>query len=897
MTGLNSSQVEASRKAHGSNVIPDSEPTTFWAEFKDALGDPMIKILMAIAALMIGLFVLGDNCRKVIPGIDQGIFEPIGTLIAVFLVATISAKTAVGSDQKYRDLKSRSEKDKVKVIRDGKTQVIDADDIVVDDIVLLQSGDKIPADGTLIDGKLKVNNAALNGETEEAKKTGDEKSHIPETLTGDTFVDKSSLFRGAIVTDGEGYMRVEAVGLATMMGKMAEEMNGEQVDSPLKVKLAKLANQISVFGYISAALIVILYLTMGIVHAGGFAPFFTNWQGLVHTIVQAANLAILIIVCAVPEGLPLMISLVLMQNTSKMLDHNVLVRKAQGIETAGSLNILFSDKTGTITKGHLEVVNLFDGAGAETNPSEALAKCIIKNTQAVISDGKVIGGNMTDQALMNYVLTKNIAEPNVTVTKEQGFNSANKFSQAQLSDKTLVYKGAPERLLPNCTKYVAADGTIKDFDINQLNPKIDEMANKAMRMLAFAYKEDATLKEDKIQEDLVLVGIAAIRDDVRPEARDAIAEVNRAGIQVVMITGDRLETAVAIAKDANLLDKDATILTEENKEAMLEKYSATKTSTDKHGIAVSSAMLGTLTDDEIKILVSGIRVIARALPTDKSRMVRICQEMGLVCGMTGDGVNDSPALKAADVGFAMGSGTEAAKEAGDLVIIDDNFKSIKDAILFGRTIYHNILKFVRFQLSMNVLAVLATLFSPILGLNAPLTVVMLLFVNLCCDSLASLMFGPEPALEKYMDEKPRNRTESIVSAKMLINIILTSVWLAAVGFVMMFKNVDALTVYQMQAMYFVFYIWGSLFNGFQCRSDGFDIFAGIKDNKNFIKIPLIIVVAQAAIICVGLIPVLRPVSLVFGCEPIAAIYWAQAILLGLTVLPIGCITKIGKKNR
>lgn len=897
MTGLNSSQVEASRKAHGSNVIPDSEPTTFWAEFKDALGDPMIKILMAIAALMIGLFVLGDNCLKVIPGIDQGIFEPIGTLIAVFLVATISAKTAVGSDQKYRDLKSRSEKDKVKVIRDGKTQVIDADDIVVDDIVLLQSGDKIPADGTLIDGKLKVNNAALNGETEEAKKTGDEKSHIPETLTGETFVDKSSLFRGAIVTDGEGYMRVEAVGLATMMGKMAEEMNGEQVDSPLKVKLAKLANQISVFGYISAALIVILYLTMGIVHAGGFAPFFTNWQGLVHTIVQAANLAILIIVCAVPEGLPLMISLVLMQNTSKMLDHNVLVRKAQGIETAGSLNILFSDKTGTITKGHLEVVNLFDGAGTETNPSEALAKCIIKNTQAVISDGKVIGGNMTDQALMNYVLTKNIAEPNVTVTKEQGFNSANKFSQAQLSDKTLVYKGAPERLLPNCTKYVAADGTIKDFDINQLNPKIDEMANKAMRMLAFAYKEDATLKEDKIQEDLVLVGIAAIRDDVRPEARDAIAEVNRAGIQVVMITGDRLETAVAIAKDANLLDKDATILTEENKEAMLEKYSATKTSTDKHGIAVSSAMLGTLTDDEIKILVSGIRVIARALPTDKSRMVRICQEMGLVCGMTGDGVNDSPALKAADVGFAMGSGTEAAKEAGDLVIIDDNFKSIKDAILFGRTIYHNILKFVRFQLSMNVLAVLATLFSPILGLNAPLTVVMLLFVNLCCDSLASLMFGPEPALEKYMDEKPRNRTESIVSAKMLINIILTSVWLAAVGFVMMFKNVDVLTVYQMQAMYFVFYIWGSLFNGFQCRSDGFDIFAGIKDNKNFIKIPLIIVVAQAAIICVGLIPVLRPVSLVFGCEPIAAIYWAQAILLGLTVLPIGCITKIGKKNR
>lgn len=911
MTGLTSSQVEASRKSHGSNVIPDSEPTTFWAEFKEALGDPMIKILMAIACLMIGLFIFGDNCLKIIPGIDQTIFEPVGTLIAVFLVATISAKTAVGSDQKYRDLKSRTEKDKVKVIRDGKTQVIDADDIVVDDIVLLQSGDKIPADGTLIEGKLKVNNAALNGETEEAKKTGDEKSHIPDKLTGDTFVDKSSLFRGAIVTDGEGYMRVEAVGLATMMGKMAEEMNGEQVDSPLKVKLAKLANQISVFGYISAILIVVLYFVMGIVHAGSFGAFFSDWQGLLHTVVQAANLAILIIVCAVPEGLPLMISLVLMQNTSKMLDHNVLVRKAQGIETAGSLNILFSDKTGTITKGQLEVVELFDGAGNTTKPSEELAKCITMNTQAVISEGKVIGGNMTDQALMNYamkvdlpsfikgedIVEKISGKSALKVVKEQGFNSANKFSQAQLSDKMLVYKGAPERLLPNCTKYLGADGKVKKFDIKKLNPKIDEMANKAMRMLAFAYKEDAALKEDKIQDDLVLVGITAIRDDVRPEARDAIAEVNRAGIQVVMITGDRLETAVAIAKDANLLDSNAVILTDENKAEMLEKYKETKTSTEKTGIAVSSAMLGTLTDDEIKVLVSGIRVIARALPTDKSRMVRICQEMGLVCGMTGDGVNDSPALKAADVGFAMGSGTEAAKEAGDLVIIDDNFKSIKDAILFGRTIYHNILKFVRFQLSMNVLAVLATLFSPILGLNAPLTVVMLLFVNLCCDSLASLMFGPEPALEKYMDEKPRSRTESIVSAKMLTNIILTSVWLAAIGFIMMFKNVDTLTVYQMQAMYFVFYIWGSLFNGFQCRSDRFDIFAGIKENKNFIKIPLIIVLAQAAIICVGLIPALSPIGLVFGCEPISVSCWIQAILLGLTVLPIGCLTKIGKKNR
>lgn len=895
MTGLNSSQVEASRKEHGSNLIPDSEPTTFWAEFKESLGDPMIKILIGIAALMIGLFVIGDNCLKLVPGIDQTIFEPLGTLIAVFLVATISAKTAVGSDQKYRDLKSRSEKDKVKVIRDGKTQVIDADDIVVGDIVLLQSGDKIPADGTLVEGTLKVNNAALNGETEEAKKFGDEKSHIPEQLTGDTFVDKSSLFRGAIVTDGEGYLRVEAVGLKTMMGKMAEEMNGEQVDSPLKVKLAKLANQISVFGYISAAAIVVLYFVMGIVHAGSIGAFFTDWQGLIHTVVQAANLAILIIVCAVPEGLPLMVSLVLMQNTSKMLDHNVLVRKAQGIETAGSLNILFSDKTGTITKGHLEVVELFDGAGNTTKPSDSFLECVCKNTQTIITDGNVIGGNMTDQALMRYILENKLTAPEVEIVKEQGFNSANKFSQSQLANKKLVYKGAPEKLLPNCTKYLDAEGNVKDFDMSALNPKIDEMANKAMRMLAFAYKDNAKLKEDVVQDELVLVGIAAIRDDVRPEARDAIAEVNKAGIQVVMITGDRLETAVAIAKDASLLDESAVILTDENKEEMLQRYKDTETSTDRKGIAVSSTMLNTLTDDEIKVLVSGIRVIARALPTDKSRMVRVCQEMGFVCGMTGDGVNDSPALKAADVGFAMGSGTEAAKEAGDLVILDDNFKSIKDAILFGRTIYHNILKFVRFQLGINVTAVLVTLLSPLFGVSAPLTVCGLLIVNLLADSLSSLKFGPEPAMEKYMNEKPRNRAESIVSIEMLLYIILTSIWSTAVGFVylkMLSNPAVALEQYQIQGAFFIYFMFSSIVNSYNCRTKGFNPFEGIRQNPSFLKIDGIIMLIILALVYVGLIPVLAPIGQVFGFEPTTDVMWlVKALGFGLTILPFGWVVK------
>ncbi|MBQ5536790.1 MAG: calcium-translocating P-type ATPase, PMCA-type [Treponema sp.] len=883
MEGLSQEQVLVSRKENGSNSLPDSEPATFWSEFKETFGDPMIRILLAIAALMIGMFVIS----RIFPnlGIEQTIFEPIGTILAVFIVAFISAKTGVSSDQKYRSLKERTEKEKCKVVRDGAVCVVDVDDVVVGDVVLLQSGNKIPADGTLVEGHLSVDNSALNGEAEECKKTANPDGIVPEKITGDTFVDASSLFRGAVVFDGEGYLKVQRVGIKTMMGKMALEMNEEDVPSPLKVKLSKLAKQISVFGYCSAALIIVLYIAIGIVKAGGFGGFAAlGWQHALNTFIQAIDLAILIVVCAVPEGLPLMISLVLMQNTSKMLDHNVLVRKAQGIETAGSLNILFSDKTGTITKGHLEVVEVFDGIGASVGCRKELVDCIAKNTQSVIdSSGNVIGGNATDQALMKFV-QKNTKEISADgVVRAQGFNSANKFSQAQLDDGRVIYKGAPEKLLAKCSKYLAADGSVKDFDIALINPKIDEMAAKAMRMLAFAYKEKSELVENEIQEGLVLVGIASIRDDVRPEARDAIAEVQKAGIQVVMITGDRLETAKAIAKDAGLIKSD-------------------------DEIALSSADINAMSDDEVKKILPKIRVIARALPTDKSRMVRLTQELNLVCGMTGDGVNDSPALKKADVGFAMGSGTEAAKEAGDIVVLDDNFRSIKDAVWYGRTIYHNILKFVRFQISINVAAVLVTLLSPVFQSVTPLTVVMLLFVNLVCDSLGSLMFGTEPALEKYMTEKPRRRDESIIGKAMMSNIVVPSLWIAAVGFFLI-KNplslgfvpsfsfgddgaANVANALVLQTMFFVFFIWSALINGFNCRSDGFDVFNGLGENKNFLKVFLMIVAIQAAIVCIGIVPGLAVVGRLFNCTPISFAQWGLCIVLSLTVLPIGLLNKV-----
>ncbi|MCI9173778.1 MAG: calcium-translocating P-type ATPase, PMCA-type [Lachnospiraceae bacterium] len=875
--GLTDKEVEISRGKYGSNEIPDSEPTTFWEEFKETFGDPMIKILLAIAALMIVMFFFGY----------AEIYEPLGTIVAVLIVAFVSAKTGVASDTKYRELKDSTKKDQCKVHRNNMVMVIDVDDVVVGDKVLLQSGDKIPADGILVSGALSVDNSALNGEAEECKKkeTSPETS-LAEDITGDTFVDSYSLFRGAVVFDGEGILDVRKVGLKTMMGKMAEEMQEDEPDSPLKVKLAKLAKQISTFGYIGAIVIAVLYFVYFIVSAGGVAEYFSvGFEQVIKDVVNAVSLAVVIIVCAVPEGLPLMISLVLMQNTSKMLDHNVLVRKAEGIETAGSLNILFSDKTGTITKGMLEVVDFFtaDGTsipipelGSHGEVKRLLDLAIGKNTQSMYDgEHRVIGGNATDQAMMKFLGEETFrsleADKSCVVSKAQGFNSTNKFSQARIDrEGKTFYKGAPERLLASAAKYLDGNGELKDIDKSALDRKIDELAEKAMRVLAFGYSEKE-LAENKINEDIVIIGLVGIRDDVRPEAREAIEEVQNAGIQVVMITGDRLETAVAIAKDAGLLKNDS----------------------DK---ALSSAQLNEMSDEEVKKIIPNIRVIARALPTDKSRMVRLCQEMNLVVGMTGDGVNDSPALKRADVGFAMGSGTEAAKEAGKIVILDDNFKSIKDAIWYGRTIYHNILKFCKFQLVINVAAVVVSAIAPFFGVEEPLKVTHLLFVNLVMDGLGAIMLGNEPALKKYMDEKPRRRDESIVSRKMMAQIVTMGAWLVILSFLYLklpfFRGLFE-TEEQHLTGYFVLFIVSALFNGFNVRDDKFGIFKGLNENPGFLKVFFAIILVQAVIVNAALVPftAFTWIGNMFSCVPFGITGWIAVILLAATMIPVDLVRK------
>ena len=821
----------------------------------------------------------------------------------------------MASDDEYRKLKDSTKAEPVKVYRNGIVTVVDIEDIVVDDIIILQAGDKIPADGVLVQGELRVDNSALNGEAEECKKfAAEDDFHIPEEITGDTFVDKHSLFRGATVYNGEGLLRVEKVGMSTMMGKMAEDMQDDEVESPLQVKLGKLAKQISTFGYVGAVLIAIAYFIHFIILAGGVSPYFAvGLVDIAKDLLKAVSLAIVIVVCAVPEGLPLMIALVLMQNTSRLLQHNVLVRKPIGIETAGSLNILFSDKTGTITKGKLEVVEFFEGDGESVPLNKLSERSIIKgnmdlaigkNTTAMFDEQhRVVGGNATDQALMNFLGedTYNTLQnnPDCVVTANQSFNSANKFSQAYIekAGKTF-YKGAPERLLAKAKKFIDNDGEVKDLDMKVIDETINRLAEKAMRVLAFGYSE-SPMTENSINDDCVIIGFVGIRDDVRPEAVESIKSVQDAGIQVVMITGDRKETAVAIARDAGLLGPESVTLTEENKEELLAKNKDKNTSTDLNdGIAVTSDMLNKLTDDELKVLVSAIRVIARALPTDKSRMVRICQEMNLVSGMTGDGVNDSPALKRADVGFAMGSGTAVAKEAGDIVIVDDNFKSIRDAILYGRTIYHNILKFCKFQLSINVGAVLVSALLPFIGIEEPLTVIHLLFVNLCMDSLGSLMLGNEPALDKYMTEPPRKRDESIVSKNMFIQFVIMGIYMLVIGLVWFNWNVigsffmsnsgEVMTVDpdKLKTGFFAAFMFAAILNGWNVRSDGFDIFARIKDNSNFLKVMCAMLLATIVLCVIG-----GPIGEVFSCTRFGMTGWIPVLIAGVSIVPIDMLRK------
>ena len=665
--GLSKEQIEESRRKYGDNTLTQPPRETFWSKLLGNFQDPIIRIL--IVALLVNAFFVylghGDW------------IETIGIFLAIILATFVSTWSEYSNENAFQKLQEEASRIRCKVWRDGEPQEIAIDDVVVGDAIILEAGDKIPADGILLEGTLKLDQAALNGESEEAKKTV-----APAEFQWDDgkidFLDKHKLFRGSVVVEGTAVMQAVKIGDNSVYGQLTQELKDDERGSPLKLKLKGLAEQISKFGYAGGVLIAVAVMLHKIYLAGSFAAYFADMTTVIADLVQAVILAIIIIVMAVPEGLPLMIAIVSSLNMRKMLHDHVLVRKLVGIETAGSLNLLFTDKTGTITKGQLEVVRFLTGDLQEITEftslparlKELTCQQVLINTSSTVTDGKIVGGNMTEAALNNYVGTYRLPQ----LPQRQRFipfNSANKYSWAQVApaDGGAAYcliKGAPEKLLQATDWYWSKDGSrlpLTDEMKAALDNRMLELAGQAMRMLALCTYEGVPA-DNLPDKGLTLAGVVAIRDDVRPEAVEAIKAVQQAGVQVVMITGDRKETAVAIAKDAGLLQS-------------------------AEDVVWTSDELAQMSDDEVKAKLTHLRVVARALPMDKSRLVRLAQELNLVTGMTGDGVNDSPALKKADVGFAMGSGTEVAKEAGDIVIMDDNFLSIKQAILYGRTIYNS----------------------------------------------------------------------------------------------------------------------------------------------------------------------------------------------------------------
>lgn len=895
--GLTDAEAAESKKKFGDNSMTEQASESFWDKLKGNLGDPMIKILIVALLINVVLAILGIT--GVIKEGAPEWYEPLGIFIAICLATLVSTFSEYKNENAFQKLQEEASRIMCKVYRNGVISEVAINDIVVGDAILLQSGDKIPADGIIIDGDIKVDQSVLNGESREAKKFA-----IPEgwkdTDENTNFDNEHKVFRGAVVCSGNAVMQVTVVGDKSVYGKIASELQtDDDRETPLKVKLGKLANGISKFGYIGGVAIALAML----VKSFFFDPDFSfmienavNWIGILEAVINAVMIAVVVIVMAVPEGLPLMIAIVSAQNMGKMLKDNVLVRKVAGIETAGSLNILFSDKTGTITKGKLEAINFIDGAVNEYKTmndidgklKDLLALSIHKNTLSIISgegkNRKVLGGNATERAILGFAVDSP-SNADVIAVGNIPFNSTNKYSATQIDGQysLSLIKGAPEKILKRCSHYYDKNGEKKPFDINTLNAKIDELANRAIRVLAVATSEDA-LGEESLPDggNWTLVGCLGIRDEVRPESVTAIKEVKGAGVQVVMITGDRRETAVAIAKEAGLIDNEKT------------------------NLMLTSDELSKMSDEEVKAKLKDIRVIARALPSDKSRLVRLAQELDLVAGMTGDGVNDSPALKKADVGFAMGGGTEVAKEASDIVILDDNFNSIDKAILYGRTIFNSIRKFIVFQLTINVAAVLISFVCPLIGIAAPLSVIQILWVNLVMDTLAALAFGGEPALKRYMKEKPKRRNEPIISKYMMSQIITGAGWSFILSAALLIlgnypgktsflegwglirepsdiaKDLDGEHAI-LHTAYFAFFILIAVFNAFNARTEKFNLFDNLGKNKGFLIVFGIITAVQVVMTYVG--------GTILSGWGLNLTEWLLVLGMGISIIPIDLIRK------
>ena len=890
MNGLSSKEVLKSRELHGSNKLPEPRLDKWYDFAKEALSEKITMILIATAILQLFLGVMGVMDLSV----------PIMILVVLAIVICIAVKTGLGVQKSAAELRAKTSVRYCDVIRDGKVQTINKDELVVGDLVCVGMGQEIFADGYLVEGKISVNNAAINGETKECKKVPydsvnelemEEYDRVlriktikkipkPEMKFGskdpvstNNYTNPYSLFAGTTVMSGEGKMIVANVGVNTVNGDTLIKMQTlEAPKTALDIALDNLSDFISKWGTIAAIITFVVLTISGIVQVG-FGEYFSGGVlNIIQKIAQNFSVALTIIVAAVPEGLPLIVKLVTKQNVKTMEKFNILAKNPGKIPELAYVDIICTDKTGTLTTGIMTPKKIIDGFGNDVNKDSVLwnnikANISLNNSATFDSENNITGGNSIDRAVLSLVNPETYADiqKKYPVKLKQVFNSNNKYSAFTTKNGVTYYKGAPEKLIEHCTKVMNSSGEIvENNDKDALSNAITAMTSNAMRCIAVTMAE-GDLVENEIPNDMIFLGIISVVDPVRDEVPSAVKTAYKAGIQVIEITGDCIETAVAIATECGIYKNGDLALTNDEFEAM--------------------------SDDEVKSIIPRLRVISRCSPNTKLRLVTLAQELGKSVAMTGDGVNDSPALKRADVGFGMQCGSDVAKEASDIVLTDDNFASVVKAVELGRTFMHNIMMFLEFQLPINISLLILSVIYPMIAIGALLASVQILIVNIIMDSLNSLSFGGEPPKDEYMTEKPIKKGSGLFIRGAKKRIAISTVAFIVLYGIITFSPISDIFATETEAMTarFALLCFMAVFNGFNIRTEHINLFNGIKKNKLFSVIAIGIFVMTFAL-CNFAENLIKVTALDFK-------HWVVVVILAFMVIPIDLIRKIIEKKR
>lgn len=863
MNGLSSKEVLKSRELHGSNKLPEPKLDKWYDFAKEALSEKITMILIAIAVLQLFLGVMGV----------MDLSDPIMILVVLAIVTCIAVKTGLGVQKSAAELRAKTSVRYCDVIRNGKVQTINKDELVVGDLVCVGMGQEIFADGYLIEGKISVNNAAINGETKECKKTPIEGYVHKKTTSTDAYTNQNCLFAGTTVMSGEGKMIVADVGVNTVNGDTLVKMQTlEAPKTALDIALDNLSDFISKWGTIAAVITFAVLTISGIVQVG-FGEYFSGGVlNIIQKIAQNFSVALTIIVAAVPEGLPLIVKLVTKQNVKTMEKFNILAKNPGKIPELAYVDIICTDKTGTLTTGIMTPKKIIDGFGNDVNKDSVLwnnieANISLNNSATFDSENNITGGNSIDRAVLSLVNPETYADiqKKYPVKLKQVFNSSNKYSAFTTKDGITYYKGAPEKLLEHCTKVMDSSGEIiENNDNDTLSNAITAMTSNAMRCIAVTIA-DGDLVENEIPNDMTFLGIIGVVDPVRNEVPSAVKTAHKAGIQVIEITGDCIETAVAVATECGIYKDGDLALTNDEFEAM--------------------------SDDEVKSIIPRLRVISRCSPNTKLRLVTLAQEIGKSVAMTGDGVNDSPALKRADVGFGMQGGSDVAKEASDIVLTDDNFASVVKAVELGRTFMHNIMMFLEFQLPINISLLILSVIYPMIATGALLASVQILIVNIIMDSLNSLSFGGEPPKDEYMTEKPIKKGSGLFIRGAKKRIAISTVAFIALYGIITFSPIANMFASETEAITarFALLCFMAVFNGFNIRTEHINLFNGIGKNKLFSAIAIGIF-AMTFALCNFAENLIKVTALDFK-------HWIVVVILAFMVIPIDLIRKIIEKKR